>query len=71
VEATAAAIGFSTLLIRTPLSAILSVAWALLIMYSRIVLGVHNFTDILAGIMIGCLGLLIIRRLFELRPLPA
>lgn len=68
VEATAAAVGFSTLLFRTPISMVLSAAWALLIMFSRIVLGVHNVTDILAGAAIGCLGLLIIYRLFELRP---
>ncbi|MBL7851428.1 MAG: phosphatase PAP2 family protein [Cyclobacteriaceae bacterium] len=69
VEATAAAVGFSTLLFRTPVSAILSAAWALSIMFSRIVLGVHNVTDILAGAAIGCMGLLIVYRLFELRPL--
>ncbi len=69
VEATAAAIGFTTILFRTPLSAVLSVAWALLIMFSRIVLGVHNFTDILGGIAIGCIGLLVVSRLFEGRML--
>lgn len=69
VEATAAAIGFSSLLFRTPLSVILSVIWALSIMYSRIVLGVHNFTDILAGMATGCIGLLIVYHLFERRPL--
>ena len=68
VEATAAAVGFSTLLFRTPISAVFSFAWAFLIMYSRIVLGVHNVTDILAGATLGCLGLLIVYRLFELRP---
>lgn len=67
VEATAAAIGFTTLLFRTPVSVILSVSWALLIMLSRIVLGVHNFTDILAGVAIGTLGILIVHHLFELR----
>lgn len=70
VEATAAAIGFSAILFRTPLSVVLSVVWALMIMFSRIVLGVHNFTDILGGIAIGCIGLLIINRLFEGRMLP-
>lgn len=70
VEATAAAVGFTTLLFRTPVSAVFSFAWAFLIMYSRIVLGVHNFTDILAGATIGCMGLLIVYRLFQLRPLP-
>jgi membrane-associated phospholipid phosphatase len=69
VEATAAAIGFSVILFRTPLSIGLSIAWALLIMFSRIVLGVHNFTDILAGVAIGCMGLLIIHHLFERRSL--
>lgn len=68
VEATAAAVGFTTLLFRTPISAVLSFAWAFMIMFSRIVLGVHNITDILAGAAIGCMGLLIIYRLFELRP---
>ncbi len=69
VEATAAAIGFSAILFRTPLSIILSITWALLIMFSRIVLGVHNFTDILGGITIGCMGLLIVHQLYERRPL--
>jgi undecaprenyl-diphosphatase len=69
VEATAAAVGFSTLLFRVPISVVLSVAWALMIMFSRIVLGVHNFTDILAGAAVGCMGLLIVYRLFELRPI--
>lgn len=68
VEATAAAVGFTTLLFRTPISAVLSFAWAFMIMFSRIVLGVHNVTDILAGAAIGCMGLLIVYRLFELRP---
>jgi len=65
VEATAAAIGFSFLLFRTPLSIILSFAWALLIMFSRIILGVHNFTDILGGMAIGCIGLLVMHRVFK------
>jgi membrane-associated phospholipid phosphatase len=69
VEATAAAAGFMALLFRTPISVVLSLTWALLIMFSRIVLGVHNFTDILAGAVIGCMGLLIVWRLFEMRPL--
>ena len=67
VEATAAAVGFSTLLFRTPISIVLSFGWAFLIMFSRIVLGVHNFTDILGGAAIGCLGLFVVYRLFELR----
>lgn len=65
VEATAAAIGLAMLLFRTPLSIVLAAVWALLIMFSRIVLGVHNFTDILGGIAIGCIGLLVINKLFE------
>lgn len=69
VEATAAAIGFSFILFRTPLSIVLSISWALLIMFSRIVLGVHNFTDILGGVAIGCLGILITHHLFEVRQL--
>jgi len=69
VEATAAAIGFSFLLFRTPLSIVLSIAWALLIMFSRIILGVHNFTDILGGMAIGCIGLLVIHRVFKSRML--
>lgn len=69
VEATAAAIGFSTILFRTPISIVLSVIWALTIMFSRIVLGVHNFTDILGGLAIGCIGLLIVHQVFEKFPL--
>ena len=69
VEATAAAIGFSTILFRTPISIGLSVIWALTIMFSRIVLGVHNFTDILGGLAIGCIGLLIVHQVFEKFPL--
>ena len=69
VEATAAAIGFSMILFRTPISIVLSVIWALTIMFSRIVLGVHNFTDILGGMAIGCIGLLIVHQVFEKFPL--
>lgn len=69
VEATAAAIGFSVLLFRTPVSIVLSAFWALLIMFSRIVLGVHNFTDILGGMAIGCIGILVIHKVFEGRML--
>jgi membrane-associated phospholipid phosphatase len=64
VEATSAALGFSLVLFRTPLSIFLSAAWALLIMFTRIVLGVHNFTDIAAGITIGCIGFLLMQRIF-------
>ena len=38
-------------------------------MFSRIVLGVHNFTDILGGMAIGCIGLLIVHQVFEKFPL--
>jgi len=69
VEATAAAVGISLLLFRSSLSAVLSGIWVLLIMSSRIILGVHNFTDIAAGAVIGCLGLFIVYQLFSLRPL--
>lgn len=68
VEVTVAAIGISTLLLRTPVAMVLAITWALLIMFSRIVLGVHNFTDILGGITIGCLGLLIMYNIFERYP---
>jgi undecaprenyl-diphosphatase len=64
-EASVAALGFSLILFRTPISVVLTVMWALLIMLSRIVLGVHNFTDILAGIVVGCIGLLIMQNIFE------
>lgn len=64
-EVSAAALGFSFILFRTPLSIVLSVIWALLMMYSRIVLGVHNFTDIVAGFVVGCMGLLIMQNIFE------
>lgn len=65
VEVTAAAIGISAILFRTPLSVILAVVWAVLMMSSRIVLGVHNFTDILGGMAVGTLGLMTVHRLFE------
>ncbi len=64
-EVSAAALGFSFILFRTPSSIILSVIWALLMMLSRIVLGVHNFTDIAAGFVVGCMGLLIMQNIFE------
>ena len=64
-EVSAAALGFSFILFRTPLSILLSVIWALLMMYSRIVLGVHNFTDIIAGFVVGCMGLLMMQNIFE------
>jgi membrane-associated phospholipid phosphatase len=65
VEVTAAAIGTTLLLYRTPVAGIIAATWALLIMLSRIVLGVHNVTDILAGIVVGCLSLLIINEIFQ------
>ena len=64
-EASVAALGFSLILFRTPISVVLSIIWALFIMLSRIVLGVHNFTDIIAGFVVGCLGLLIMQKIFE------
>ncbi len=64
-EATAAALGFSIILFRTRLSIFLAAAWALLIMFTRIILGVHSFTDILAGIVVGFMGLLIMQRIFQ------
>ncbi len=64
-EVTAATLGFTIILFRTPLSILLSVVWALLMMFSRIVLGVHNFTDILGGIVVGCLGILVMQKIFD------
>ena len=64
-EVSAAALGFSFVLFRTPASMVLSIIWALLMMLSRIVLGVHNFTDIAAGFIVGCLALLIMQNIFE------
>lgn len=64
-EVSAAALAFSFILFRTPVSIVLSLIWALLMMLSRIVLGVHNFTDILGGFIVGCLGLLITHTIFE------
>lgn len=64
-EASAAAIGISLILFRHYLAWVILSGWALLIMASRIALGVHNFTDILAGITVGCIGLLIVAKLFE------
>ena len=64
-EVSAAALAFSLILFRTPVIIVLSVIWALLMMLSRIILGVHNFTDILGGFVAGCLGLLIMHSIFE------
>jgi len=63
-EVTAAMLGFTILLFRTPVSVILCSLWALLMMSSRIVLGVHNFTDILGGIVAGCIGFLVVQKVF-------
>lgn len=64
-EASAAALGFMLILFRNRLSMFLSVIWAGTIMLSRIVLGVHNFTDILAGIAVGSMGLLLMNAIFK------
>ncbi len=65
VEVSVAALGFALILFRTPVSIILSVCWALMVMLSRIVLGVHNFTDIVGGMVVGCIGLMIMQNVFE------
>jgi undecaprenyl-diphosphatase len=65
VEVSAAMMGIALLLYRTPITIALSILWAILMMYSRIVLGVHNFTDIAGGIMVGCIGLLIVQKIFD------
>jgi membrane-associated phospholipid phosphatase len=64
-EVSAAALAFSFILFRTPTSIILSVIWALLMMFSRIVLGVHNFTDIMGGFVAGCIGLYVMNAVFN------
>jgi membrane-associated phospholipid phosphatase len=64
-EATAAVLGFYLVLFRTRLSLLLGGAWALLIMFTRIVLGVHNFSDILAGILIGSIGFILMEAIFQ------
>ncbi len=64
-EVTVATLGFALILFKTPLSVIISIGWALIMMLSRIVLGVHNFTDIAGGIVTGCIGLLVIDQVFE------
>ncbi len=64
-EVTVATLGFALILFKTPLSVVLSIIWALVMMLSRIVLGVHNFTDIAGGIVTGCIGLLVIHQVFE------
>lgn len=64
-EVTAAMLGFAMILFRTRLAAFLCIVWALIMMLSRIVLGVHNFTDIAGGLVTGCIGFLVIRQIFE------
>ncbi|HRI79213.1 MAG TPA: phosphatase PAP2 family protein, partial [Cyclobacteriaceae bacterium] len=63
-EVTAATLGFTLLLFRSSSSLILCTIWALLMMSSRIILGVHNFTDILGGIVAGLIGFLVIQKVF-------
>jgi membrane-associated phospholipid phosphatase len=65
-EVTVATLGFALILFKTPLSIVISIVWALVMMLSRIVLGVHNFTDIAGGIVTGCIGLLVMHRAFEM-----
>jgi undecaprenyl-diphosphatase len=64
-EVSAAALGFSLILFRTPPAIILSILWALLMMSSRIILGVHNFTDIAGGFVTACIGLWIVQEAFR------
>ncbi len=64
-EVSAAALGFSLILFRTPPAILLSILWALLMMSSRIILGVHNFTDILGGFVTACIGLWIAQEGFR------
>jgi membrane-associated phospholipid phosphatase len=64
-EVSASMLGITLLLFRTPLSIVLCILWTLLMMSSRIVLGVHNFTDIAGGFVTACLGLIIIYSAFE------
>jgi membrane-associated phospholipid phosphatase len=64
-EATTAVLGFYCVLFRTRLSLFLAGSWALLIMFTRIVLGVHSFTDILAGIVIGSMGFILMQTIFQ------
>ncbi|CAN5237073.1 hypothetical protein BH09BAC3_BH09BAC3_23870 [soil metagenome] len=64
-ETVAATMGIALVLFRTPLSIVISMIWALLMMSSRIVLGVHNFTDIIGGFVTASIGLWIVYSLFE------
>lgn len=64
-EATTAALGFYLVLFRTRISLFLGGAWAMLIMFTRIALGVHSFSDILAGIIIGSLGFVLMQDIFQ------
>lgn len=63
-EVTAAMLGFALILFRTSLATVLCLTWAIVMMLSRIVLGVHNFTDIAGGLVTGCIGFLMIRQIF-------
>ncbi len=63
-EVTAAMLGFALILFRTPLATVFCLTWAIVMMLSRIVLGVHNFTDIAGGLVTGCIGFLLIRQIF-------
>lgn len=64
-EVTASMVGIAVLIFRSPLTILLSAAWAALMMFSRIALGVHNFTDICGGIVTGCISVLVISRIFD------
>jgi len=64
-ETCVAMLGCALILFRTPVSIVLSIFWALLMMSSRIVLGVHNFTDVAGGFITACLGLYLVNSLFD------
>ncbi|NOT76739.1 MAG: phosphatase PAP2 family protein [Cyclobacteriaceae bacterium] len=64
-ETSVAALGFMILLFGTPRSRAASIPWMIIMMMSRIVLGVHNFTDIIGGFVTACLGLYVVYNLFE------
>lgn len=64
VEATTASIGFSSVLFPTPLTLIITVLWTVVIMLSRVILGVHSFIDVGAGVLVGVLGFLVTRQVF-------
>ncbi len=64
-EAATAVLGFYVVLFRTRLSLLLTGAWAILIMFTRVALGVHSFSDILAGVIIGSMGFIIMQNIFQ------